>query len=631
MTVSHDRNRDHHEHHGSEQAPWPGISLSWLLALAFGGLVALSVGAVLTLSVRANFVNTLSLLNTRAIELIDGMERQITAEASQGERVVDALSALYRDGDIGLNTTPGQHAVLTGLLRTAPSVKGILLLGDDGSSASMFRTRDDVFAPLPAELSGETANEAPVQDLRSLFDLGRISQAARPVWGRPVPIGKNLFHNVALPLKRGGNTEGVAVAVVGQDMVSQIMMRLANESDATVFMLSEGNGVISHSRLPELFRSRDIISIEDFPDEVLRELPNAIEDRDYGKAAERGIRVFTSKDRFGGHIFLTRRLTDYSAEPFTLGVYFRATDLGAEMLRAVNTLLVGIGGMLAAVIAAILLGRRISRPMSAVAEAAAHFSDFRLDDINPLPRSRIREIDEQAVALNRMRTILLHFTRYVPRELVARLMRSGETASHPVEREVTILFSDIMGFTSISERLNAAEVAHVLNQHFEMVTRNVEDTGGTIDKFMGDGVMAFWGAPETDTDHVMHAVRAAEAITRSVHQENSERRLRGETPLRVRMGLHTGRVVVGNIGGPDRHNYTVVGDTVNVTQRLEQLAKDIMKPGDEAVVLASCDVVDAARGQADFTPAGTRLIRGRENPVAVAVLNTRLDAADTAA
>jgi adenylate cyclase len=517
--------------------------------------------------------------------------------------------------------------VLAGLLHTAPSVKGILLFGKDGDSASLFRTPDGGFALLPSGIS----TGPQFANLRDLFDLKKIEAADKPVWGRPVPIGTTLFHNVALPLKRGNQVEGVAVAVVGQDMVSQIMMRLANESDATVFMLSEGNGVISHSRLPELFRSRDIISIDEFPDEVLRELPTATEDRDYGKAAERGIRVFTSRDAKGGHIFLTRRLTDYSAEPFTLGVYFAATDLGAEMLRAVNSLLVGLAGMLAAVVAAILLGRRISRPMSEVAEAAAHFSDFRLDDINPLPRSRIREIDDQAVALNRMRNILLHFTRYVPRELVARLMRSGESASHPVEREVTILFSDIMGFTTISEQLNAAEVAHVLNQHFEMVTRNVEATSGTIDKFMGDGVMAFWGAPETDTDHVMHAVRAAEAITRSLHEENAARRELGEAPLRVRMGLHTGRVVVGNIGGPDRHTYTIVGDTVNVAQRLEQLAKDLMKPGDEAVVLASCDVVDASGGKASFTPAGTRLIRGRENPVAVAVLNTEIEPRNTAA
>ena len=211
LPASHSKAESHHEHHGNERAPWPRISLSWLLALAFGGLVALSVGAVLTLSVRANFTNTLSLLNTRAIELIDGMERQIASEASQPERAVEALSALYRDGEVELEATPGRHAVLSGILHTAPAVKGILLFGRDGTSASLFRKPDGSFAPLPAE--------TPAIGLRDLFDIDAIAEAAKPVWGRPVPIGTSLFHNVALPLKRGGRTEGMAIAVVDSEIL----------------------------------------------------------------------------------------------------------------------------------------------------------------------------------------------------------------------------------------------------------------------------------------------------------------------------------------------------------------------------------------------------------------------------
>lgn len=591
-------------------APWPRFSLSWLLAVAFGGLVALAVGSVLALSVRANFVNTLSLLNARAVDLIEGMERQIAAEASQAERVVTALSGLYSDGSIDLVDGPEQRAVLAALLRTAPAVEGIFLFDNDGTAISMFRIPGDEFGP-----------QAEAARLRHVFDLDTARKAGKPSWGAPAALDGGLFHNVALPLRRDGTVAGVAVAVVGQDMVSQIMTRLARESDATVFMLSEDDHVVSHSRLPEQFEGREIKPIGAFPDEVLRQLPEATEARDYGEAASHGIRVFNTQDGRTGHIFLTKQLSGYSARPFTLGVYFRKADLGAEMLRAINSLAVGLVGLISAVFAAILLGRRISRPMAHVAEAAAQFSDFRLDDIVPLSRSRIREIDDQAVALNRMRTIVLQFTRYVPRELVARLVRTGEEAGHPVERDVTILFSDITGFTSISERMNAAEVAHVLNQHFEIMTRSVEATGGTIDKFMGDGVMAFWGAPEVDTDHVLHAIRATEGIVASIRAENAERRLRGEDPLRVRMGIHTGRVVVGNIGGPDRQNYTIVGDTVNVAQRLEQLSRELLGPEDDAVALVSCDVVEAANGQADFTPAGSRDIRGRERPVEVAILN----------
>lgn len=586
------------------------LSLSWLLAIAFGGLVALSVGAVLALSVRANFVNTRSLLDARAVELIDGMERQIAAEAGQAERVVTAFAGVYGQSSIGMAQTPERRAVMAALLRTAPAVEGVLLFGADGTAVAVFRN-GDAAADTPADAS----------TLRSAFDIAAIGRADGPLWGPPVPIRGRLFHNIALALKRGEGVEGIIVAVVGQDMVSQIMTRLVRSGEATVFMLAETGEVVSHSRLPELFAGRDILPIGEFPDMVLRQFPQAVEENAYAQAAARGIRAFVTRDGRSGHIFLTKQLVGYSARPLTLGVYFAKADLGAEMLRAANSLIVGLAGLIAAVAAAILLGRRISRPMAEVALAAARFSDFRLDDIEPLPRSRIREIDDQAVALNRMRAIVLQFTRYVPRELVARLVRTGEAAGRPVEREVTILFSDIMGFTTLSERLNAVEIVHMLNRHFEMVTRHVEATGGTIDKFMGDGVMAFWGAPDVDPDHAIHAVRAAEAIVRSVRACNAGRRREGLPPLRVRMGLHTGRVVVGNIGGPDRQNYTIVGDPVNVAQRLEQLARDMLAPQDDALALVSSEIVAAVGDRAGFTAAGTRDIRGRARSVAVSVLD----------
>ena len=185
--------------------------------------MALSVGAVLALTVRANVVNTLSLLNARAIELIDGMEREIASEASQAVRVVTALSGLYSDGSFDMAESPERHAVLAALLRTAPAVRGIIVFGDNGPgnqgrAVSLFRTPAGGFM---------TLSDAPT--LRDRFDLASIRDAETPVWGMPAAIEGALFHNIGLPLVRDGRREGVAIAVVGQDMVSQIMTRLARE------------------------------------------------------------------------------------------------------------------------------------------------------------------------------------------------------------------------------------------------------------------------------------------------------------------------------------------------------------------------------------------------------------------
>lgn len=590
------------------------LSLRLLLALAFGGLVALAVGTVLTLTVRASFVNTYSLLNTRAIELIDGMERQIHFEAQQAEKVLTTVARLYAQEAIGMDDSPERRAVLTALLTTVPSVEAVFVFSGDGLAGSLFRNPEGTVGPLPESFLDT--------DLEARFNVDAARRQSGLVWSDPVAIGQSLYHNAALRLMRNGKVEGVAVAIVGQHTVSRIMVRLGRASDATVFMLTNTGGVISHSRLPELFRNRNVLPISGFPDEVLRKLPSAVEDTEFGRAAETGIRVFASPDGRSGHIFLTKELTGTSATPYTLGVYFRKADIGAEILRTRNSMLAGLAGLIAAVAAAIFLGTRISRPMAQIAETASLFSDFRLHEFTSLPRSRIREIDDQAVALNKMHTAMQQFTRYVPRELVARLMRLGEDANRPVERELTILFTDIADFTGYSERLSAAETARVLNAHFEMITHHVQETGGTIDKFIGDGALAFWGAPGADPEQTVHAVEAARAIAHSVREENARRRELGERPLRLRIGIHVGRVVVGNIGGSGRQNYTIVGDPVNVAQRLEQLGREEMGPDDDCIVLVSAPVIAAVGKRARFTPAGTRVIRGRERPIAVSILNT---------
>ena len=190
------------------------------------------------------------------------------------------------------------------------------------------------------------------------------------------------------------------------------------------------------------------------------------------------------------------------------------------------------------------------------------------------------------------------FETYVPRSLVRRLMASG-TGGHLAssERELTILFTDIVGFTTLSEAMPATETAALLNDHFALLGACVEAEGGTIDKFIGDALMAFWGAPDEQADSAVRACRAAQAMVEAVAVDNGRRRGAGLQPLRLRVGIHTGPVVVGNIGAPGRMNYTIVGDTVNAAQRMETLAKELDE-GDDVTVLVSGSTVAALAGSA---------------------------------
>lgn len=190
-----------------------------------------------------------------------------------------------------------------------------------------------------------------------------------------------------------------------------------------------------------------------------------------------------------------------------------------------------------------------------------------------------------------------------------------EEADAPVLRTcvVTVLFTDISGFTRLAERIPAVETAAFLARYVHLIADRVADEGGTFDKFVGDSVMAYWGAPEAQPDHAIRAWRTAHAIAATVRAENA---VRGRLPIRMRLGLHTGLVATGDIGAPGA-GAAVFGDTVNAGQRIERLAKSYFTPGDDVVGLASAAALRAAgRDAAD----GVRRhrLRGRTRTIEVA-------------
>ena len=205
------------------------------------------------------------------------------------------------------------------------------------------------------------------------------------------------------------------------------------------------------------------------------------------------------------------------------------------------------------------------------------------------------------------------FAQYVPPTVVERLVaRPGLLRLGGEAREVTVMFTDLEGFTTLSEQLSAEQTVELLTLYFNAMTPLIHATGGTVDKFIGDAVMAFWGAPLDDPAHAEHAVRAALAMQRAMDALLARLQERGLPPVRMRIGLHTGRVVVGNVGSEQRFSYTVIGDAVNLAARLEGANKafgtQILLSGSTAAQLPA---VIGLRALDDV------IVKGRSEPVRV--------------
>jgi adenylate cyclase len=220
-----------------------------------------------------------------------------------------------------------------------------------------------------------------------------------------------------------------------------------------------------------------------------------------------------------------------------------------------------------------LAAKRISKPLNALTVNVDRIKSFDLD--TPVPvHSVITEIQHLERATEAMRNALGAFARYIPTPLVKSMLVNDITPELGGERKVmTFLFSDIQDFTTTSETLSPERLTGYITRYLKVMGRAILESGGTIDKYIGDAVMAFWNAPVSDEAHARDACLAALRCQAALRLFNEACRMRGDPVLVTRMGVHTGEAVVGNIGSMDRMAYTAMGATVNLASRLEGLNK----------------------------------------------------------
>jgi adenylate cyclase len=290
----------------------------------------------------------------------------------------------------------------------------------------------------------------------------------------------------------------------------------------------------------------------------------------------------------------------------------------AQALRRARNHTIAISAVMVAagLVGALALANVLVRPILRLDEAtrAVAAGDFNVS-IEVTSRDEIGALTEafnlMARNLREKEMIKRAFARYVAREVVEELLKDPERLVLTGERrDVTVLFCDIRGFTPLSERLSPEEVVLLLNDFYDLMIDATFRQEGTLDKFLGDAVMAVFGAPIAHPDHPLRAIRTALAMREGV-ERLSKRRIRvGTDPMTVGIGVSTGEAVAGTVGTEERMEYTVVGDTVNLAARLEGAAKPMQ-------ILMSGRTYREVKGFVEARPLGSLRVRGKEDEVEV--------------
>jgi adenylate cyclase len=292
---------------------------------------------------------------------------------------------------------------------------------------------------------------------------------------------------------------------------------------------------------------------------------------------------FTNRDNFHEVLLLDNERWKVDINRFLIGaentIYFVSATPEKDLLAGAiairnNSALIVLAITVLIIPFALLIARSIAKPIKKLANTADNIRELRLVDSVEI-NSYITEISSLAKALDRLQKTVSAFTSYIPRDLVRDLLKSESGIGIGGEsRYLTVLFSDLKDFSTISETTPTRELLLRVSSYLELMTYAIKEEGGTVDKFIGDSVMAFWGAPLLDKDHAYHAAVAAIKTKRRMVTLNQGLIRENKPPLVVRIGINTDAVLVGNIGSTERLSYTVMGDGVNIASRLEGINKE---------------------------------------------------------
>lgn len=588
------------------------------LAVVLGSFTLLAVLAVVLVGAWSGYQNTIDLLRQKADVVLNSALTQLHLHLTAAEDQAAFLATAISDHEVDPKDQDRFVAMIQGALAATPQISALYFIDANHRMTGAERTEASA-VPVFAGLGLDPDIRRMVSDAHARKGPYWADLLWRDEW-------QALQVNLRYPVWRDGTFMGVMVANVSVPSLSAFMGNMESDFGFNAFILIDRQRVLAHPMMqfgfPGLTRWHAIPSLNEVGDPVLMSIwdPQSRDNTLSGLFAEGTGHAVRLGDET--YLFIYREIFDYGGRPWLVGSYLRASDLAGEFKRLFIAILFCGVVLVAVLIGSVVLGKRISRPAQVLAREARLIRDLDLDAVRPVPGSFFRELNDAAQAFNAMLVGLRWFQAYVPKTLVRRLIAAGVAGVPSGElRHVTVLFTDIADFTGLASALGPTETADFLNEHFSIVSDCVLAEGGTIDKFIGDSVMAFWGAPEHQPDHAARALRAARAIARAIAHHNTQPQpaaLKGRT-LSVRIGVHSGPAVVGNIGSNERLNYTLVGQTVIIACRLEQFGRNLPSSyrGSSTITATASTVQEAGFSLSDpgIEHVGAHRLRGTREAV----------------
>lgn len=590
------------------------MSFRTILLTVVLGLILASTLTTTGLGARGLRVAIKTLLERQITTTLDGVTRLVESHFEPSERLLEILSRDIASGRMPLEDPLGLARMLSHDLEFEDGIAWLSFgfpNGDfagarkAGSSLFLNVSRSDGRPPRewrveadgpPAEIS--QAALPPSFDARKRIWFQMALEAGGKVWTPPYDFATGERGITVSQAVRTADGELLGVLTVDFFLsdVAEYLEQLTRDFRGEPLVFSIHGAILAVPKSlvdsPVLERVREVIGAD-----LEKAVPGA------------GVRIFEipmAHDTYFAGVRTARipgGLECVSAIVFSRSQAFGAVDrvVWISLLTAAAALVVSLG-------VGFLLANRMASPLKGLAREVARVGNFQLES-TPLPRSFIREVKVLSDAVERMRTGLKSFSHYVPVDLVRDLVRSGGVAALGGERRtISLMFCDLAGFTAFSEKKSPETAVETLTTYFESFGSAIEACGGVIDKFLGDGIMALFNAPEKIADAPAAACRAA---LRGAENFSARIPSSGDGPLGVRVGLHAGEVLVGNVGTASRFSYTAIGDAVNLCSRLEGLNKQY-----GTRILASSAIRDAA-GETEFLwrHLDRVIVVGREEPL----------------